>query len=72
MTFEEFQAFVEAVAKAFPENARRDRFGRYEEGLQREREPLRQLALKYRIGGAFDTQDQAGKIARAILARGEQ
>ena len=60
-------AFIEAIAKAFPEGAKRDRFGRYEEGLQMEREPLRQLAVKYQIGGAFDTQDQAGKVARAIL-----
>ena len=61
-------AFVEAIASAFPEGAERDRFGRYADGLNREREALRQLAVKYRVGGGYDTQDQAGKVARAILA----
>jgi len=63
--------FVEAIEKAFPEGAERDRFGRYLDGLQIEREDLRQLALKYRIGGCYDVQDQAGKVARAILAKKE-
>ena len=62
--------FVEAIARAFPEGerARRDRFGRYVEGLQIEREVLRKLATKYKVGGCYDTQEQAGKVARAILA----
>ena len=59
--------FVEAIAAAFPEGAERDRFGRYVEGFQVEREALRKLAVKYKLGGGYDTQDQAGRVARAIL-----
>ena len=61
--------FVEAIATAFPEGAERDRFGRYVEGFQVERDALRELAKKYKVGGCYDTQEQAGKVARAILAK---
>ena len=62
-------AFVEAIASAFPEGTERDRFGRYVEGFQVERDALRELAKKYKLGGGYDTQDQAGRVARAILAK---
>lgn len=68
MTESDLIEFVKAVAAAFPENAPRDRLGRYLEGLQVERTALRDLAVKYRVGGSFDAQDQAGKVARALLA----
>ena len=61
-------AFVEAIATAFPEGAERDRFGRYVDGLILQREALRQLAMKYKVGGSYDAQEQAGKVARALLA----
>lgn len=60
-------AFVRAIASAFPEDAQRDRYGRYVEGFQREREALRDLAMRHKVGGSLDTMDQAGKVARSIL-----
>jgi len=66
--------FALAVARAFPENAERDRFGRYVG--QRDTDYLRALAVELARdypdiipNGGQDTADQAGMVARAVLAR---
>jgi hypothetical protein len=56
--------FLEAIAAAYPENAPRDRYGRI---MQANTNPLRDLAVEYKVGGCQDVADQAGKVARAIL-----
>jgi hypothetical protein len=60
-------AFVQAIEQAFPDNAQRDRFGRYVG--PRNTGPLQDLARQYQTPGAFDTQEQAGQVARAVLAK---
>ncbi len=70
MIFAELLAFTDACAKAFPEHCTRDRFGRYTGA--RDTDPLRQLAVKYKVGMCVDSQDQAGKVARAILNQNKE
>lgn len=52
--------------------AERDRFGRYVNGFYVERNALRELAMQYKVGGSFDAQEQAGKVARAILKKSNE
>lgn len=62
--------FVNAVAGAYPENCAMDRFGRYI-GV-RDCAPLRKLAVKYKVGLCATTEEQIGRIARAIQASANQ
>lgn len=56
--------FVNAIAEAYPEDCAMDRFGRYI-GV-RNTDHLRKLAVKYKIGSCSTTEEQAGRVARAI------
>jgi len=58
--------FVHAVAAAFPPDASRDRFGRI--NGYRNTDLLRELSLKYQVGGCSYTDEQVGKVAAALLA----
>ena len=65
-TMDDLLEFVQAIEHAFPHNAPRDKFGRY--SGPRNTDPLRLLAIKWGCAGdCFDTQDQAGRVARAML-----
>lgn len=58
--------FVTAIGDVFEKDPKRDRYGRAIEPKNYAR--LVALAQKYRVGGCFDTAEQAGEVARAILA----
>lgn len=67
------ERFVRAVAAAFPQDATRDRFGRYNgwrntDALQKLVVALSKDYPKLVPNGGYDTQDQAGMCARAIIA----
>lgn len=58
-------ALTRAIAEAYPEHCAMDRFGRYVGA--RNCDPLRKLAVKYQIPVCSTTEEQAGRVARAIL-----
>jgi hypothetical protein len=67
ITLDDARAFLSALEQACPKNCARDRFGRLMG--TRNTNPLRDLAIKYRIeNGGQDTLDQAAMIARKMLA----
>jgi hypothetical protein len=60
---------LEAIIQAF--NGTRDRLGRLNPGAG-VGEPLRLLAVKYKVGGATDSMHQAQLVAQAVVASARQ
>lgn len=62
---EDAMALTRALAEAYPEHCAMDRFGRYIG--TRNCNPLRELAMKYQVGVCSTTEEQVGRVARAII-----
>lgn len=60
-----YREALEAIVTAM--DVPRDRLRRLQ-GSPQDGEPLRKLAVAYKVGGAMDTEHQAVLVAKAVLA----